>query len=135
MRRLRSGTLPLQYGDSEITVRDDIIIPAGDYRIVAEIFDYAEKAGVWNLRAPYTVQVYVNGREASEIIFEALQESNGTVILQRSDNLDHAAMYADGRKMVLGSLILKPGITGLEIIIRDYAGNEASQLFQFEVVD
>ncbi len=125
----------LQYGDTTIFLQDGIRVSPGEYQLTAEIFDVSDHARVWNSRAPFTILVYLNGSEAARIVFEAIQNINDEVVLQRSDLLSYGELYMDKWRMILGTYTLIPGITGVEIIVKDYVGNESSRIYQFEVVD
>jgi hypothetical protein len=125
----------LVFGDSLIFLEEDILVTAGQYDIIAEVYDTGGGAQVWSRQAPFSVLVYINGSEISRIVFEALQEIESKVVLQTSGLAGHNELYYDERSMILGSHTFIPGLTSLEIIVKDYQGNEAAELYRFEVVE
>ncbi len=123
----------LKYGDTVILLENDIVVETGDYALAAEIFDPSQYSNVWTPMAPFAVSVFLNGSEVKKIVFEALQELNGRLIMRSSEKNDYEELYIGKQTMQLDKLNLIPGKTSIEIIVRDYAGNETSVIYQFEV--
>jgi hypothetical protein len=83
--------------------------------------------------AAYKVSVYINGQEAFLLAFDTIKARDGILRVYPSKDLAWKQVYAEGWRMRLGSVQLKRGMANLEIIVRDFAGNERSQSFQFRV--
>lgn len=123
----------LWFGDTVIPLENGITIDPGRYNLTAEIFDPSQYANLWTPMAAFSISIFVNGSEVKKIVFEALQELDGRVIMRSTEKSDFNQIYIDDQRMWLDKLDLISGKTSIEIIVRDYAGNEASIIYQFDV--
>jgi hypothetical protein len=105
----------------------------GPWEVSAQIYDASPFVRYFCPMAPYRAAVYLNGQEAFQMAFDALKEKEGVPRIYPSADLSHDALYAGEFRMKLGTVQLKKGIANLEIIVRDFAGNERAQSFQFRV--
>ncbi len=123
----------LRFGDTVIALENGITIDPGTYNLTAEIFDPSQYANLWTPMAAFSISIFVNGSEVKKIVFEALQELDGRVIMRSTGKSDFNQIYIEDQRMWLDKLDLISGKTSIEIIVRDYAGNEASIIYQFDV--
>ncbi|MDR1317761.1 MAG: M23 family metallopeptidase [Spirochaetales bacterium] len=122
----------LDSGDEKISLPALAGLNAGQWEVFADIFDEVSLR-YFRPMAAYRVSVYVNGQEAFLLAFDAIKTKDGIPRVYPSRDLSWRDIYADDWRMHLGSVQLKRGMANLEIIVRDFAGNERSQSFQFRV--
>ena len=108
-------------------------ITGGPWEVSAEVFDASSFVNYFCPTAPYRIAVYLNGQETFQFAYDALKEKDGIPRIYPSPDLSHAALYAGDLRMKLGSINPNKGMANLEIIVRDFAGNERTQSFQFRV--
>jgi hypothetical protein len=130
-------------------------VPAGQWEVSADVFDEAALR-YFLPTAVYRMALYVNGQEVFQLAFDAIKEKDGTARVYPSRDMSYADVYvsagrppggnplygppsggagvsaADWRTR-LGMVQLKRGAANMEIIVRDFAGNERAQSFQFRV--
>lgn len=123
----------LRFGDTEVALENGLTIDPGAYNLTAEIFDPSEYANLWTPMAVFSISIFVNGSEVKKFVFEALQELDGRVIMRATEKSDFNEIYIEEQKMRLDKLDLISGKTSIEIIVRDYAGNETSRIYHFDV--
>ena len=119
------GNMRFQQGDVEIPLEEAVSIKAGEYHLLADIYDISEYTNGMNPMAPFSVTLYINGSETGRYTFEALQEQEGKIILQKSEGKTFSQIYAGAKTIDLGEYDVIPGNMSIEIIVTDYAGNEA----------
>jgi hypothetical protein len=122
----------LDSGNAEVPLPAPAGVNAGRWEVFADIFDEVSLR-YFRPMAAYKVSVYVNGQEAFLLAFDAIKDKDGLPRVYPSKDLSWSDIYAGDWKMRLGSVQLKRGMANLEIIVRDFAGNERSQSFQFRV--
>jgi murein DD-endopeptidase MepM/ murein hydrolase activator NlpD len=127
---IRAATL--KSGDTEITLPAPGGVPAGQWEVSADIFDEAS-VRYFRPTAVYRVSVHINGQESFQFAFDAIKDKDGVPRVYPSKDLSWQDLYAGDLRMRLGTAALKRGMANLEIIVRDFAGNERSQSFQFRV--
>lgn len=122
------GDVWLQKGDIIIPLEDGQAVAPDTYTLAAEIFDPSEYTNGFTPMAPFSVTLFLNGSEIIRYSFEALQESDNGIILQKSGGLGSDELYTGGRGMNLGSYDFISGNLSIEIIVSDYGGNETGFL-------
>jgi murein DD-endopeptidase MepM/ murein hydrolase activator NlpD len=122
----------LHSGTTEIPLPAPGGVSAGLWDVFADIFDEVSLR-YFRPMAAYRVSVYINGQETFLLAFDAIKEKDGILRVYPSKDLSWQQVYAEGWRMRLGSVQLKRGMANLEIIVRDFSGNERSQSFQFRV--
>ncbi|MDR3200384.1 MAG: hypothetical protein LBT68_02895 [Spirochaetales bacterium] len=122
----------LKSGNTEISFPAVEAVPAGDWEVFADIFDEAS-VRYFRPTAAYRTAVYINGQETFQLAFDAIKDKDGTPRVYPSRDLAWRDLYAGDWRMRLGKVQLKRGMANLEIIVRDFSGNERAQSFQFRV--
>lgn len=108
-------------------------VEAGRVDVVARIYDVSEHLQFRNPIAPYHVMVLVNGEETFELRYDSLREEDGRFFLSRDGEAAFSQLYHDQWDIRLGSLELMPGEYRMEILARDFAGNEATRSYTVRV--
>ncbi len=109
------------------------IVEGGEWDVSARVYDLSPFVSYFCPTAPYRIAVYLNGQTTFQIAFDAVKDKEGKPRIYPSADLEHGALYSGDFLMKLGSVHLKKGLVNLEISVRDFAGNERSQSFQFRV--
>ncbi len=114
-------------------VRRAALVRAGGAEVLVEAFDPREGVPfLWKL-APYRIVLYLNGQETFRLTFDALQAQNGRLLLG-DKRLPFEKVYDGDWRYRLGGVELVPGDTELQVLVRDFAGNEASQEVRLKVL-
>ena len=127
---IRNATL--KSGNTEVTLPPQGGLPAGQWEISMDIFDEAS-VRYFRPTAVYRVAVYVNGQETFQLAFDAIKDMAGIPRVYPSKDLSWNDVYAGDWRMRLGTVDLRRGMANIEVIVRDFAGNERTQSFQFRV--
>ncbi|MDR2588247.1 MAG: M23 family metallopeptidase, partial [Spirochaetales bacterium] len=122
----------LSSGSTVIALGASVRVPAGEWEIFADIFDEAALA-YFRPCAVYRTAVSVNGQEIFQLAFDALKEKDGLTRVYPSRDLAFRDVYSGEWRMKFGRVYLQRGMANLEIRVRDFAGNERAQSFQFRV--
>jgi hypothetical protein len=111
---------------ASVEVRRTAAVTPGRAEVLVEAFDVREDVSfLWKL-APYRIFLNLNGQETVRLSFDSLREEDGGLRLGDGENT-HQRIYAGEWLYRIGSVDLVPGDTELQILVRDFAGNEASQ--------
>lgn len=122
----------LVVGDRSIELEQGAQVAPGRVEVRAELFDpRADVPFLWPM-APHVVRLALDGREVARLSFDALQVSEGRMLL-RGAGLPAAGVYAADGRMRLGTVELRPGSSRLIITARDFAGNEVTRDIAFTV--
>lgn len=108
-------------------------IEAGRVDVVARIYDVSEHLRFRNPIAPYHVVVLMNGEETFDLRYDSLREEDGRFYLSGDQETALSRLYHGQWDIRLGSLELMPGEYRMEILARDFAGNEATRSFAVRV--
>jgi hypothetical protein len=125
----------LESKDAFITLPTSNPIPKGNWDITAEIYDLSSAVTMFWPMGVYKVSLYFNGQELFTLTMDALKELEGKVRVYPSEGFSAQQVYKDAFRMRLKSVQLNPGVANLEIVARDFAGNERNQTFRFRVSD
>lgn len=128
------SNLRFRRGDTVIPLEEEITVEAGRYNVLADIYDLSEYTNGLHPTAPFQVTLYINGSETNRYTFEALQEIEGEIILQKSDGRSFSEVYAGERTLNLGKYDVIPGNMSIEIIVSDFAGNETDVIRNIIIV-
>ena len=109
------------------------LLTAGVYNLQLKVFDLAEEVNYYCPRGIFSLEVYINGEQRYKITNEALKEKDGSFILIQSHNLTAAGYFQDPWEISPGSITLTPGDFRLEIVVKDFSGNESVRIFQLKV--
>jgi len=116
-----------------LAAADTFRLSEGSWELSAEIFDPSDAGKSAAGMAPYKVAVYVNGKETSQVVFDTLKESKGELLVNPATEARYSAIYREDGAMRLGAVQFNKGITNIEIVVRDYGGNERIYSHQFRV--
>ena len=108
-------------------------IDSGRVDVVARIYDVSEHYRFRNPIAPYHVAVLINGEETFNLRYDSLREEDGRFFLSGDQETALSQLYFGQWDIRLGSLNLMPGEYRMEILARDFAGNEATRSFTVRV--
>lgn len=116
-------------------VNRSAVVKAGRAEIYAEIFDPCMSEDFFCPMAPYKIYLFLNGEEIFYLSFESLITEDGRPVIQSNTGLEYSDYYKEDGKLSLGNINLVPGESRFEILVCDYAGNEASRSFKLRVVE
>ncbi len=109
-------------------------VPKGMWEVTAEVFDLSSAVPTFWPMGVYKVSLYLNGQERFMVTMDTLKEQGGVTRVSPSEGLAYDQLYSkEGFRMKLGTVNLNPGVLNLEIVARDFAGNEKNQLYRFRV--
>lgn len=118
-----------------ITVEDDMTVPAGRYTVTITAYDPSEFSRVWSPMSIYSITMFLNGLQVFSIKLEALKETEDSLVLTNSEELTCSALYRGTERLALTEVDLLEGRSSMELIVRDYAGNETALIKSFIVRD
>lgn len=102
----------------------------GTYRLLVDAFDTVDAAG--KPLAPYRILGFVNGIEQGALHLETIGGRDGRLFVHRTKPTPAKQVYAAPYYDV-GETRLSRGRAGMEIIVRDMAGNERIVSYQLNV--
>ncbi|GAB4222538.1 MAG: hypothetical protein Kow009_14420 [Spirochaetales bacterium] len=108
-------------------------VPKGTWEVTAELFDLSSAVKTFWPMGIYKVGLYLNGQESFLVAMDTLKEEGGITRIYPSKGLSYQDLYNGKFRMKLGSVALNPGVLNLEIVARDFAGNERNQVYRFRV--
>jgi hypothetical protein len=109
-------------------------IPAGTVEVLTTIIDVNRQVDFYSPMAPFFISVYINGEEFRTIEYEAITIHEGSLALDPNNNLLYSEYYENEWRSNLGSIILNPGQSRVEIVTKDVNGNEASTMYSLYVI-
>lgn len=88
-----------------------------------------------NPLVPYQIEVFINGNEFYTLNFSSLDKKNGNFYLTDSEK-EFYGLYQTGESGVffLREQYFLPGLMGIKVVVKDYAGNEATFVTSFRVL-
>ncbi len=115
-----------------IEVRRAAEVQPGKAEVLLEAYDLREGVPfVWKL-APYRIVLNVNGQETVRLTCDSLWVEGGRLLLGER-RLPFEKIYESEWRYRLGSVELVPGDMELQVLVRDFAGNETSQEVRLRV--
>lgn len=109
------------------------IVSKGMWEVTTEVFDLSGAVPTFWPMGVYKVSLYLNGQEHFMVTMDTLKEQEGITRVYPSTGFSYDQLYNDGFRMKLGTVNLNPGVLNLEIVARDFVGNEKNQLYRFRV--
>lgn len=84
---------------------------------------------------PYQIDVFINGEEFCSLNFESMDKKNKTFYLSESEK-DFFALYQINSPNVffLKEQYFLPGLLGIKVVVKDFAGNSKSYITSFRVL-
>ena len=123
-------------GDNKkIEVKEGLVLKGGVYSIQVEIKDFNDNAGNYDPTAPFSISLYLNGENRKNIKFESLKLEDGNMVLQNSGDSTYPKLYASPWVYKIGTFDLSPGDTRIELAVKDFEGNESSQIIKITVLE
>ncbi|HOV62548.1 MAG TPA: M23 family metallopeptidase [Spirochaetia bacterium] len=126
-------SVQLKEGQAFIDVYNGITVPPGHAEVILDVRDPAENTRVYVPMAPFKVAGYANGEELFQVNYEALQEKDGVLVLEKTGGKAFSQYYEGEWKIKPGSVQLNPGDVRLEISVQDFAGNEVNRMYLLKV--
>ncbi len=110
-------------------------IGAGTYELQLEVYDQSQFVRYFCPMAPYSISVFLNGEETFSLQYDSLKDVQGEIVLNGKSGLTLRKHYVADQDWLIraGRLELKPGESNVEIVIKDYAGNERATPVYFSV--
>lgn len=106
---------------------------AGEYTCVVRGYDLSADAEFFRPMAPFTFRVYVNGEEKVNIRLEAITAVDFEHVIAGNEETGAAELYRDTWRYSPGVLRLNPGDAMIEVVLTDFAGNEAGATYRVTV--
>jgi hypothetical protein len=97
-------------------------LPPGVYNLSATIVDAVGARGGRGQAAPYSIAVFEDGQQRFEVAADGLSVTDGRVELAPHGN--DASVYGTDGSWNLGSVTVPSGSVTIEIVARDFAGNQ-----------
>ena len=112
------------------------VLPVGYWQVMIDISDpstlvsgpHGEKVSEIQ-RGIYTIETYLNGSELFNMSLDSLHEKAGAWIVKgMTEPLDKVLL--NDRRWLLGQVFFNEGNNILEVVVRDFAGNETGKTFR-----
>ncbi len=103
-------------------------IAPGVWTVLLDVFDLSEHVTYFCPMAPYRVQIFLNGQLSRSLVFDGLGENGNRLEFIQAKGVYFGAFYLDDWLINAGSVSIPEGAVRIEIVVSDYAGNEASLL-------
>jgi len=98
------------------------VIPAGRYTLSARIIDTLARGRQATALAPYEIAMFVDGQEQFQMSADGISYQSGELEIAPAGN--GTEIYGEDGLWVLGEITVQSGSTEVEIVARDFAGNE-----------
>lgn len=121
-----NDVLAVSTGSQTYTLGTSKYLKQGEYRLYADISDQFD--GSRADLAPFRITVLVNGKEQIAMPFEILKEDGGKLFLSKPE-FTVENLYADPKRIYVGTVVFVRGQTELSIIARDIADNQKGAQF------
>lgn len=109
-------------------------VPQGEYAVAIDVVDPLDAPWSAGSPAPYYLRLVVDGAKAAELDYDVIEGRSGRLVLfpgaapkSRSDYL-----LPDGRALI-AERSFRRGRSVIEVLVRDYAGNERSASWSIAV--
>ncbi len=97
-------------------------LPQGQYTIIVDAVDpVASGSGA---AAPYYIRLIVDGVKAAELSLDTAEVKQGSLRLSSTGPRGFPELYAGDGKIILASKLFPRGRSVIQILVRDFAGNE-----------
>jgi hypothetical protein len=109
------------------------VVPPGRYVLTARIIDTLVRSRRAIALAPYEVALFVDGQEQFRMSADGISYESGELAIAPAGN--GPDLYGEDGLWVLGEVTVQSGSTAVEVVARDFAGNETVVAFEIEVED
>lgn len=124
----------LERREKAVSLPTTEIVSRGMWEVTAEVFDLSGAVPTFWPMGVYKISLYLNGQERFMVTMDTLKEQEGITRVYPSVGLSYDQVYYNkGFRIKLGTVNLNPGVLNLEIVARDFVGNEKNQLYRFRV--
>ncbi|HOX14414.1 MAG TPA: M23 family metallopeptidase, partial [Spirochaetia bacterium] len=113
----------LSSGGKVLPLGETRSVRQGTYEIIADIQDPLAASDA-RPRAPYSIRLLVDGKEAARYLYDAARAESGRLRFFGSARLDSRSYFLPDGRIRLGSFLLARGRTTIALIVSDHAGNE-----------
>ena len=124
--------------DGAVELGPGLRVAAGRYQLGVDARDLRDGAAFAAPLAPYRLELFVNGVQQNRLAFDALVEQDGQRVLitqgGETPGVSLRQLY-NGTRIVVGAATLAGGQVRLQIVVADYAGNEATLSRTIGVLD
>jgi len=99
-------------------------LPQGQYSIAVDVTDPLEAPGNPGASAPYYLRLLIDGTKVAELSFDVVTAKDGKFLVGADGPRGFEGCYAEDGRIVLASRFFSRGRTVIQVLARDYAGNE-----------
>lgn len=129
---IRSAALVL--GGKSYPLGETKVLSQGKYAVAVDTSDLLEASWSGTASAPYFIRLVVDGAKVMELSFDVAGEREGLLSLASDKPRPYREAYLPDGKIVLATKLFAAGRSVIQVLVRDYAGNErqASWSISFE---
>lgn len=99
-------------------------VPQGQYLVAVDVSDPLDAAHSAGPSVPYFVRLVVNGVKAAERSFDVVSCDAGRQYVGSDSPWSFEDSFLPDGKMLMGSRLLSRGKAVIQVLVRDYSGNE-----------
>jgi hypothetical protein len=99
-------------------------LPQGMYSFAVDVQDPLDASWTPGPSAPYFLRLVVDGVKVAELSFDVAAAPKGRLLVGSGNQLSHDDCYLPDGKTLLATRLFPRGRTVLQVLARDYAGNE-----------
>lgn len=119
---IRSAALVL--GAKSHPLGETKVLPQGKYSVAVDASDLLEASWAGMASAPYFIRLVVDGTKAMELSFDVAGEKEGFLSLASDKPRPYREAYLPDGKIILATRLFAAGRSVIQVLVRDYAGNE-----------
>ncbi len=108
-------------------------IESGSATVLIESYDPSEHVEYFCPMAPYQIIGFLNGSQVFNVLFESLNEEDGSLVLGEDGRPAFSDLFGQDWVFRVGEVTFNPGEATLEVVVRDVAGNESVARTQLTV--
>ena len=109
-------------------------VPQGQYSIAVDVADPLEAPGNPGTSAPYYLRLLIDGTKVTELSFDVVTARDGKFLVGADGPRGFEGCYAEDGRIVLASRFFSRGRAVIQVLARDYAGNERQASWALLVV-
>lgn len=98
--------------------------PQGEYSIAVDVIDPLDVTAPSRASAPYYLRLIIDGAKVAELSFDVVAARDGRFMVGAEGPRGFEGCYAEDGRIVLASRFFSRGRTVVQVLARDYAGNE-----------
>lgn len=118
----------LDSGKGPLQIVHGMTVEHGSGELMVTVYDRSEYVSYFCPMAPFRIQIYMNGMEKRQVVFEEFGEAPNGVVLLPGGRRAFQEVYHDTWTVRLGEVGFADGETILEIVVTDFAGNESARV-------